>query len=106
MNPEIELKPHQKNAVARILMGGNTLLACCVGAGKFFEMMAAYMEMKRLGIDNKTMMVVPKPLIGQTASKFLGCIYQQIFLSQQKEILKRAGEDALYHQLQPGIMTV
>ena len=71
MNPEIQLKPHQKNAVARILMGGNTLLAHCVGAGKSFEMMAACMEMKRLGIANKTMMVVPKPLIGQTASEFL-----------------------------------
>ena len=64
MNPAIELKPHQKNAVARILLGGNTLLAHCVGAGKSFEMMAACMEQKRLGLANKTIMVVPKPLIG------------------------------------------
>lgn len=71
MKPEIELKPHQKNAVARIFMGGNTLLAHCVGAGKSFEMMAACMEQKRLGLANKTIMVVPKPLIGQTASEFL-----------------------------------
>ena len=71
MNPEIELKPHQKNAIARILLGGNTLLAHCVGAGKSFEMMAACMEQKRLGLANKTIMVVPKPLIGQTASEFL-----------------------------------
>ncbi|HKM34816.1 MAG TPA: helicase-related protein, partial [Lachnospiraceae bacterium] len=71
MNPEIELKPHQKNAVARILLGGNTLLAHCVGAGKSFEMMAACMEQKRLGLSNKTIIVVPKPLIGQTASEFL-----------------------------------
>ena len=71
MNPEIELKPHQKNAIARILLGGNTLLAHCVGAGKSFEMMAACMEQKRLGLANKTVMVVPKPLIGQTASEFL-----------------------------------
>ena len=71
MNPEIELQPHQKNAVARILMGGNTLLAHCVGAGKSFEMMAACMEQKRLGLAGKTIMVVPKPLIGQTASEFL-----------------------------------
>ena len=71
MNPEIELKPHQKNAVARILLGGNTLLAHCVGAGKSFEMMAACMEQKRLGLANKTIIVVPKPLIGQTASEFL-----------------------------------
>ena len=71
MSPEIELKDHQKNAVARILLGGNTLLAHCVGAGKSFEMMAACMEQKRLGLANKTVMVVPKPLIGQTASEFL-----------------------------------
>lgn len=71
MNPGIELKPHQKNAIARILLGGNTLLAHCVGAGKSFEMMAACMEQKRLGLANKTVMVVPKPLIGQTASEFL-----------------------------------
>lgn len=71
MNPDIRLKQHQKNAVARVLMGGNTLLAHCVGAGKSFEMMAACMEQKRLGLANKTAMVVPKPLIGQTASEFL-----------------------------------
>lgn len=71
MNPDIQLKQHQKNAVARILMGGNTLLAHCVGAGKSFEMMAACMEQKRLGLANKIAMVVPKPLIGQTASEFL-----------------------------------
>ena len=71
MNPEIELREHQRNAVARILMGGNTLLAHCVGAGKSFEMMSACMEQKRLGLANKTVMVVPKTLIGQTASEFL-----------------------------------
>lgn len=71
MNPDIHLLDHQRNAVARILMGGNTLLAHCVGAGKSFEMMAACMEQKRLGLANKTVMVVPKPLIGQTASEFL-----------------------------------
>ena len=71
MNPEIELRSHQKNAVARILLGGNTLLAHCVGAGKSFEMMAACMEQKRLGLANKTVMVVPKALINQTASEFL-----------------------------------
>lgn len=71
MNPDIRLQPHQVNAVARVLMGGNTLLAHCVGAGKSFEMMAACMEQKRLGIADKTVMVVPKPLIGQTAGEFL-----------------------------------
>ena len=71
MSPEINLRTHQRNAVARILLGGNTLLAHCVGAGKTYTMMAACMEQKRLGIANKTVMVVPKPLIGQTASEFL-----------------------------------
>ena len=71
MNPDIQLRQYQRNAIARILMGGNTLLAHCVGAGKSFEMMAACMEQKRLGLANKTVMVVPKPLIGQTASEFL-----------------------------------
>lgn len=71
MNPEIELRTHQKNAVARILFGGNTLLAHCVEAGKSFEMMAACMEQKRLGLANKTAMIVPKALINQTASEFL-----------------------------------
>ena len=71
MNPDIHLEQHQVNAIARILMGGNTLLAHCVGAGKSFEMMAACMEQKRLGLANKTVMVVPKSLIGQTASEFL-----------------------------------
>jgi hypothetical protein len=71
MNPDIHLEQHQVNAIARVLMGGNTLLAHCVGAGKSFEMMAACMEQKRLGLANKTVMVVPKALIGQTASEFL-----------------------------------
>ena len=71
MNPDIHLRPHQQNAVARILMGGNTLLAHCVGAGKSFVMAAACMEQKRLGLANKTVMVVPKSLVGQTASEFL-----------------------------------
>lgn len=71
MNPDIHLNPHQANAVARVLMGGNTLLAHCVGAGKSFEMMAACMEQKRLGLANRTVMVVPKSLVGQTASEFL-----------------------------------
>lgn len=71
MNPDIELQEHQRSAVARMLKGGNALLAHCVGAGKTFELVAACMEMKRLGIVNKTVMVVPKPLVGQMASEFL-----------------------------------
>lgn len=71
MSPDIELKPHQKNAVARILYGNNTLLAHCVGAGKTFEMAAAAMEMKYLGLCNKPMFVVPNHLTEQWTSEFL-----------------------------------
>ena len=71
MNPEIKLREHQKNAVSRILLGGNTLLAHVVGAGKTYTMMAACMEQKRLGLANKNVIVVPKPLIGQTAGEFM-----------------------------------
>lgn len=71
MSPYIELKPHQKDAIARTKFGGNTLLAHCVGAGKSFEMAAAVMEKKRLGLINKACMVVPKHLVGQTANEWL-----------------------------------
>lgn len=71
LNPEISLRSHQIDAVARILLGGNTLLAHCVGAGKTFTMIAACMEQKRLGLANKNIIVVPKPLIGQTAGEFI-----------------------------------
>ena len=71
MNPEISLMTHQKNAVARVLYGGNTLLAHCVGAGKTFEMTAAAMESKRLGLCSKSLFVVPNHLINQWASEFL-----------------------------------
>ena len=71
MNPEIELREHQKNAVAHILYGGNTLLAHAVGAGKTFEMVAAAMESKRLGLCNKSLFVVPNHLTEQWAADFL-----------------------------------
>ncbi len=71
MSPYIKLKPHQLNAVARAKFGGNTLLAHCVGAGKSFEMVAATMEKKRLGLINKACVVVPKNLVGQMASEWL-----------------------------------
>ncbi|MCL2050862.1 MAG: DEAD/DEAH box helicase family protein [Lachnospiraceae bacterium] len=71
MNSEIELATHQKNGIARIIFGGNTLLAHCVGAGKTFTMIAACMEQKRLGLINKPAIVVPKPIVGQIASEFL-----------------------------------
>ena len=71
MNPEIKLRTHQANAIARILYGGNTLLAHEVGAGKTFEMVAAAMESKRLGLCNKSLFVVPNHIIEQFASEFL-----------------------------------
>ena len=71
MTPDIELKPHQKNAVAHVLYGDNTLLAHCVGAGKTFEMTAAAMESKRLGLCQKSLFVVPNHLTEQWASDFL-----------------------------------
>lgn len=71
MTPDIELKPHQKNAIAHILYGNNTLLAQCVGAGKTFEMIAAAMESKRLGLCQKSLFVVPNHLVEQWASDFL-----------------------------------
>ena len=71
MNPEITLRPHQVNAIARILYGGNTLLAHEVGAGKTFEMVAAAMESKRLGLCNKSLFVVPNHIVEQFGQEFL-----------------------------------
>ena len=71
MTPEISLRPHQKNAVAHILYGKNTLLAHCVGAGKTFEMIAAAMESKRLGLSQKSLFVVPNHLTEQWGGDFL-----------------------------------
>ncbi len=71
MSPYIKLKPHQLDAIARAKFGGNTLLAHCVGAGKSFEMVAATMEKKRLGLINKACVVVPKNLVGQMANEWL-----------------------------------
>ena len=71
ISPEITLRPHQVNAIAHILYGGNTLLAHKVGAGKTFEMVAAAQESKRLGLGQKSMFVVPNHLVGQWASEYL-----------------------------------
>lgn len=71
INPEITLREHQKNGVARIIYGGNTLLAHVVGAGKTFTMVAAAMEMKRLGLCHKSMIVVPNHIIEQFASEWM-----------------------------------
>ena len=89
MSPYIELKPHQKDAVARTKFGGNTLLAHCVGAGKSFEMAAAVMEKKRLGLINKACMVVPKHLVGQTASEWLRLYPQaKLLVATEKDFEK------------------
>lgn len=71
MNPEIHMRPYQRNAVAHVMYGQNTLLAHCVGAGKSFEMVAAAMESKRLGLCNKSLFVVPNHLTEQMGSDFL-----------------------------------
>ena len=71
MNREVQLREHQKNAIAHTLYGGNTLLAHCVGAGKTFEMVASAMEAKRLGLAKKSMIVVPKHLTEQFGTEFL-----------------------------------
>lgn len=89
MNPEYQLKPHQKNAVARIIRGGNTLLGHCVGAGKSFEMAAACMELRRLGLANKPMIVVPNHLTGQMAAEFLKLYPSaQVLLTTKKDFEK------------------
>jgi len=71
INPEIQLRPHQLNAIARTLYGGNTLLAHVVGAGKTFEMVASAMESKRLGLCNKSLFVVPNHLTEQIGREFM-----------------------------------
>ena len=90
MNPEIELREHQKNAIAHILYGGNTLLAHEVGAGKTFEMAAAAMESKRLGLCSKSLFVVPNHLTEQWASEFLR-LYPSanILVTTKKDFEKR-----------------
>ena len=91
MNPEIELKPHQKNAVAHQLYGKNTLLAHCVGAGKTFEMVAAAMESKRLGLSQKALFVVPNHLTEQWVAEFLqlyfSCNKKRFSTDESEEVL-------------------
>lgn len=85
-SPDIELRDYQKNAVARALYGGNTLLGHCVGAGKTFEMVSVAMESKYLGLCNKSMFVVPNHLVGQWGSSFLA-LYPgaNILVAQKKD---------------------
>lgn len=89
MSPSIRLKPHQLDAVMRAKFGGNTLLAHCVGAGKSFEMVAATMEKKRLGLINKACVVVPKHLVGQMANEWLRLYPQaKILTASEKDFDK------------------
>lgn len=85
INPEITLRPHQVNAIAHILYGGNTLLAHVVGAGKTFEMVAAAQESKRLGLCQKSLFVVPNHLTEQWASEYLQLYPPPIFLSPPRK---------------------
>lgn len=89
MNTEITLKPHQRNAIAHTLFGGNTLLAHCVGAGKTFEMVASIMEAKRLGLTKKPLVAVPKHLTEQFGTEFLR-LYPNanILIASEKEFSK------------------
>ena len=90
MNPEINLRSHQRNAIAHILYGGNTLLAHEVGAGKTFEMAAAAMESKRLGLCSKPMFVVPNHLTEQWASEFLRLYPSaKILVAKKKDFEKK-----------------
>ncbi len=90
MSADHALRPYQKNAVARIIRGGNTLLGHCVGAGKSYEMSAAAMELKRLGLANKVMIVVPNHLTGQMANEFLNLYPSANILLTRKEDFEKS----------------
>lgn len=104
MTPDIELKDYQKNAVAHILYGHNTLLAHCVGAGKTFEMVAAAMESKRLGLCQKSLFVVPNHLTEQWASDFLRLYPGANILAATKKIFSRRTGRSFVRELQREIM--
>ena len=102
MTPDIELKPHQKNAVAHVLYGDNTLLAHCVGAGKTFEMTAAAMESKRLGLCQKSLFVVPNHLTEQWASDFLRLYPGANILAATKKDFEPANRKKLCSRIATG----
>ena len=104
MNSEITLRKHQKDAIAHILYGGNTLLAHVVGAGKTFEMTAACMELKRLGLSQKAMFVVPNHLIEQWGSEFLQLYPSANILVARKQDFEKAKERNFVQESQPEIM--
>lgn len=104
-NPEITMIPYQKNALAHILYGGNTLLSHCVGAGETFEMVVAGMESKRQGLSNKNLYVVPNHLTEQWAAIFCGFIWVQTYWWLRKRILNRQTGSGFASKAQPRIIT-
>ena len=102
MTPDIELRPHQKNAIAHVLYGDNTLLAHCVGAGKTFEMTAAAMESKRLGLCQKSLFVVPNHLTEQWASDFLRLYPGAIILAATKKDFEPANRKKFCSRIATG----
>ena len=105
INPEITLRPHQVNAIAHILYGGNTLLAHVVGAGKTFEMVAAAQESKRLGLCQKSLFVVPNHLTEQWASEYLQLYPSANILVATKRTLKPRTASGSAAESPPGTMT-
>ena len=104
MNPEITLREHQRNAIAHVLYGGNTLLAHEVGAGKTFEMAASAMEAKRLGLCQKSLFVVPNHLTEQWASEFLHLYPNAKLLVARKKDFETANRKSSAPGLPPGTM--
>ncbi|QQY53934.1 DEAD/DEAH box helicase family protein [Clostridioides difficile] len=103
MNTKIDLRPHQRNAIARSLYGGNTLLAHVVGSGKTFEMVASAMESKRLGMCSKSLFVVPNHLTGQIGREFMQLYPSANIIVADKKTLNRKAESDLSVRLQRGI---
>lgn len=107
MNPAFELKPYQNEAVARILLSGNTLLAHCVGAGKSFEMIAACMELKRLGLAQKPLISVPKTLVPPDGFRVSAPVSWGTYPCDFRAgILRKTAGKNSSHALRPWSMTV
>ena len=102
MNPEIQLRPHQKNAVARVLYGGNTLLGHVVGSGKTFTMAAAAMELRRLGLCHKPMFVVPNHLTDQWAGEFLQLYPAANILVTTRRDFERQNRQRIFSRIATG----
>ena len=99
MNTDIQLRPHQLNAIARVLYHGNTLLAHCVGAGKSFEMIASGMESKRLGLCKKPIYVVPNNIIGDFASDFYRLYPSANILVSTKDTFSKANRHKFFSKI-------